>query len=343
MSSGNSFLFSTIEFPIDICLVFPLYLEDYWLLREVEKLQMIYPNIEWIGLFDPTVISNYTDLEFYLPKNSIFNFGKQKNKQLWAIEKITTFKEASESNLQSNIQSIVSNSPFFVVSPTHIVSRFRFHFLRKKYPRLRAISIDAHDDVSSGLEIENLWVSRDLLPFTGYIGPKNLETSQFLFQSETIVSAVENRFFTENIQNKPIFLSIDLDFFSQNAFGIASHWFRQLFIGHSLNIRQRLEHTLFSSPPGSEYENFNVGEKLGFFEKGQSLIFLKNREKQIIQEVEALEKAIFVLLQKLESLSCSIVGIDITEVCSLGDVNEKTVSCLKKVVLKIQKFIEVSN
>ncbi|MFX1250977.1 MAG: hypothetical protein ACFFCZ_05165 [Promethearchaeota archaeon] len=343
MSSGNSFLFSTIEFSTDICLVFPLYLEDYWLLREVEKLQRIYPNIEWIGLFDPTVMSNYNDLEFCLPKNSLFNFGKQKDKQLWAIEQITTFKEASNSNLQSNIQSMVSNSPFFVISPTHIVSRFRFRFLRKKYPRLRAISIDAHDDISSGLEIENLWISKDLLPFTGYIGPKTLETSQFLFQFETIASAVENQLFIETIQNKPVFLSIDIDFFSHSAFGIASHWFRQLFIGHSLNIRQRLESTLFSSPPGSEYENFNVGEKLGYFGRDESLIFLKNREKQIIQEADAMKKTIIVLMQKLDSLACSIVGIDITEVCPLGDVNEKTVTCLKKLVLEIQKFIEVSN
>ena len=56
-----------------------------------------------------------------------------------------------------------------------------------------------------------------------------------------------------------------------------------------------------------------------------------------------MEKAIIVLLEKLESLSSSIVGIDITEVCSLGDVNEKTVNCLKKLILQIQKFIDVSN
>ncbi|MFX0094569.1 MAG: hypothetical protein ACFFBD_22735, partial [Candidatus Hodarchaeota archaeon] len=128
--------------------------------------------------------------------------------------------------------------------------------------------------------------------------------------------------------------------FSKDVFGLASYWFRELFIGHSLTIRQKLEKAFFSSPSGTEFKPFSVGEKIGYFEEGKVSMFLKQREKQIIHEAYAMEKAITLILDTLQENSCFVVGIDFAEVCSLGDVNEATARFLKKLVLQISKVLE---
>lgn len=311
----NPFLSSAI-FPKGVT-IFRFYLEDYWLFCAVDRIAKIFPQADWVGIFD--TFSLWEEAEFATDADVPFPFGKKAGGGLEAAQPIKNYSEGVV--LETGIRREYKPSKL-IVSPTHIVSRLSYDHYAKKYPELKILSIDAHDDHGEGQFPDNLWIPDDIVIKTLLIGGQaelalqNQKKSHYLAIFDDIEATLDSQLLRETLRNQNLLLSIDLDFFQKFEWGFPTFLARELFIGHSMNISQRIMSFLALNPSKKD-KRLVIGEILDLFSSESEMErFRQHRLESIKREGANAKEQICCLLDLLEDINSNVVSIDLCEFCA---------------------------
>lgn len=316
MSKTTSLLLSSENFPKSATL-FPFFLEEYWLFCAVDHLTKLLPKADWTGLFDS--FSAWRAAEFATGPNSPFSFSKKSGGDLEAAFKIRNYPEAS--SLAEDIRQEYRPSKL-TVSPTHIVSRLSYDYYIQEYPDLKIVCLDAHDDSGGAVFPDNLWITDVIAARTILIGGR--EESSLRFQKpipylgvfEDTETAMDSQQFRNACKNQNLLLSIDLDYFQRYQWGFPTYLARELFIGHSLNITQKIE-SFMAKNPIDVNEKVVIGEVLDLFHSEASLeTFRQKRLTAIEREGAVAKEEISYIIEFLEDIRSNLITIDLCEFCA---------------------------
>jgi hypothetical protein len=316
VSKTTSLFLSSNNFP-NRATLFPFFLEEYWLFCAVDHIAKLLPKADWTGLFDS--FSEWKAVEFATEPNEFFSFSKKSGGDLEASFKIRNYAEAFI--LGDQIRQEYKPSKL-IVSPTHIVTRLSFDHYVQEYPDLTIVSLDAHDDSGGESFPDNLWITDDIGARTILIGGReerslrSQEQIPYLGVFEDIEAAMESQQFREVCKSQNVLLSIDLDYFQRYQWGFPTYLARELFIGHSMNITQRIESFLAKNAIDAN-EKVVIGEVLDLFHSYDSLeTFRQKRLTAIEQEGATARDEIGRVIEFLEDIRSSIISIDLCEFCA---------------------------
>jgi hypothetical protein len=137
------------------------------------------------------------------------------------------------------------------IATSHAPSRFKAqNYLRKYIDDFRIITLDAHFDIGNSELVHTAWLTQDLVKRTAVVGgwsegveDTNHAKNLFPYITNHLNDYLERNDFINWLKEKKVYITIDLDFFPSNDeyLGLSSFWHRNLFIGHSMNIKQRME------------------------------------------------------------------------------------------------------
>jgi hypothetical protein len=312
----KDFLFSSKTIPEGATL-FRFFLEDYWLFRVVEQIERLLPQADWTGIFDG--FSSWKDVEFATEPDVPFPFCKKAGRELEATYQVRNYAEAA--SLEAVLRQEYQPSRL-VVSPTHIVSRLSYEHYAKDYPNLKILSLDAHDDHGGAQFPDNLWISDEIAARTLLIGGRAEKTLRMQEQTsylgiyEQTEAALVSQRFKETLKNQDLLLSIDLDYFQRVQWGFPTYRAREFFIGHSMNITQRVISFLAQNAL-AEQQKVVIGEILGLFASQSGLeAFTKKRRAAIRSEGAKAKEEIGRILDYLEQIGTNIVSVDLCGFCA---------------------------
>jgi hypothetical protein len=318
--------------------LFRFFLEDYWLFRVVDRITRLLPQADWTGIFDR--FSLWEDVEFSTDPDSPFPFRKKAGGALEVVYQVRNFAEAA--SLEGGLRQEYRPSRL-VVSPTHLVSRLSYEHYVEDYPNLKILSLDAHDDHGDTQFPDNLWISDEIAARTLLIGgqsEKSLriqEQTTYLSIYERVEVALTSQRFKETLRSQDLLLSIDLDYFQRFQWGFPAYLAREFFIGHSMNITQRIMSFLAQNAL-VEKERVVIGEILGLFASQSDLeAFTEKRLAAIRREGANAREEISRVLDYLEQIGSNIISVDLCGFCApldCEDAGKKALIELCKILLR---------
>ncbi|MFW9914317.1 MAG: hypothetical protein ACFFGZ_01805 [Candidatus Thorarchaeota archaeon] len=297
--------------------LFRFFLEDYWLFRVVDRIERLLPHADWTGIFDG--FSSWEDVEFTTDPDVPFPFHKKAGEGLEAPYQVQNYTEAA--NLEEGLRQEYRPSRL-VVSPTHIVSRLSYEHYVKNYPNLKILSLDAHDDHGETHFPDNLWISDEIAANTLLIGgraEKSLriqEQTSYLGIYDHVEVALASQHLKETLRHQDLLLSIDLDYFQRDQWGFPTYLAREFFIGHSMNITQRIMSFLAQNVL-AEKQRVVIGKILGLFASQSDLeAFTKKRLAAIRREGATAKEEIGRIRDFLTQIGTNIVSVDLCGFCA---------------------------
>ncbi len=297
--------------------LFRFFLEDYWLFCLVERITHLLPQADWTGIFD--AFSLWEDVEFGTEPDSPFPFRKEAGGGLEAAYQVRNYAEAA--SLEGSLRQEYQPSRL-VVSPTHIVSWLSYEHYVKDHPNLKILSLDAHNDRGDTQFPDNLWISDEIAARTLLIGGwaekslRSQEQTSYLGIYEHVEGALTSQRFKETLRNQDLLLSIDLDYFQRFQWGFPTYLAREFFVGHSMNITQRIMSFLAQNAL-VEKQRAVIGRILGLFASQSDLeAFTKKRLAAIRCEGANAKDEIGRMLDFLEQIGSNIVSVDLCEFCA---------------------------
>lgn len=297
--------------------LFRFFLEDYWLFGVVDRITRLLPQADWTGIFDS--FSLWEDVEFATEPDVPFAFHKKAGGGLEPAYQVRNYAEAA--SLEGGIRQEYRPARL-VVSPTHLVSRLSYEHYVKDYPNLKILSLDAHDDHGDTQFPDNLWISDEIAARTLLIGgqaEKTLraqEPTSYLGFYDRVEAALTSQPFKETFRNQDLLLSIDLDYFQRCQWGLPTYLAREFFIGHSMNITQRIMSFLAHNVL-AEKQRAVIGELLGLFASQSDLeAFTEKRLAAIRREGDNAKDEIGRILDFLEQIGSKIVSVDLCGFCA---------------------------
>jgi hypothetical protein len=288
--------------------------EEYWAWQKIQELKLLYPQIDLTGLINPIFEIHLPNLTKINPHMNITETRDYKDIPVdsWEIE----YKRLN-------------------IATSHAPSRFKAQNYMKKFTNdFRIITLDAHLDIGKSNLIHAAWLTQDLAKKTALIGGWS-ETSEdvcfaqnlFPFFSYQISDLFEKKLFKNWIEGKKVYITIDLDFFphKDNYLGLSSYWHRNLFIGHAMNIKQRIE-LLEDIEVGLNRELAGVG--LHIFDDISS--FKRQKSASIQQQICQINKLLQDLIEFLQETSTSLLSLDLVEYSPICDWQNLTIERLEE-------------
>lgn len=288
--------------------------EEYWAWQKIQELKLLYPQIDLTGLINPI-------FEIHLPN----------------LTKISPHMKITQTRDYNDIQDDSWEIEYkrLNIATSHAPSRIKAQNYMKKYTNdFRIITLDAHLDLGKSNLVHAAWLTQDLAKKTALIGGWS-ETSEdlnfahnlFPFLCDQIGDLLEKKLFKNWIEGKKVYITIDLDFFpnKDNYLGLSSYWHRNLFIGHAMNIKQRIE----------LHEDIEVGlnKKLAgvglhIFDNISS--FKRRKSKSIQQQISQINKLLQDLIDFLQETSASLLSLDLVEYSPICDWQNLTIEGLEE-------------
>ncbi len=288
--------------------------EEYWAWLKIQELKLLYPQIDLTGLINPI-------FEIQLPN----------------LTKIRPHKKINETRDYNDIKvnSWEINYKKLNIATSHAPSRFKAQNYLKQFTNdFRIITLDAHLDIGKSDLIHSTWLTPDLAKKTTLIGgwsesSKDVKYAQGLFPfiSSQMNDLLEKKLFKKWIEGKKVYITIDLDFFpyKDNYMGLSSFWHRNLFIGHAMNLKQRIE-LLDDFEVG--LNNTLAGVKLQFFDNISS--FMKQKRDSIQQQIYQSNDILKNLIDFFQETSAFLLGLDIVEYSPICDWQNLTIEGFEK-------------
>ena len=283
--------------------------EEYWASLKIQELKHLYPNIDLTGLVNPIF------------ENHIKN-----------ITKIDPHKKITETRDYKDIQvdSWEIGNKKINIATSHAPSRFKAqNYLRKYASDLRIINLDAHLDLGKSKLIHAAWLTQDLIKKTALIGgwyeaSEDLEYAQGLFPfiSNQMNDLFEKKAFKNWIRRKKVYITLDLDFFplNDNYLGLSSFWHRNLFIGHAMNIKQRIE---LKDESRDKINTQLAGVELDLFKDIHS--FMKQKRNSIRMQLNLIKNLLKNLIDFFQDTSVILVSLDLVEYSPICDWKNLTI------------------
>jgi len=317
-----SLLWPTTErFPaVEIC---PWLLEEYWALKEIDLLASGFPYTRWDGVV--AFSGTWDALEIpRTPSGSFPMFQKSPSGRLFSPSSVPVSFAESEPHflrLKKWVQLLPQNHPVVCLSTSHALSGPRAYFLGRKHPELRCIVVDAHLDLADEPYKSNRWIEDP--SGTALISPEvsKQESELFAWVGSSLEDSFNSPQLHQFVEGHHIFASVDLDYFES----MASYRHREVLIGHSMNVRQRLG--VFSSH-FPRNDAFLIGEEARIF--AELGTYVRNLGNGVRDEGEALLDWFSKLIDLLSSASATLVGVDICEYSPLCDIQQFTAKELRK-------------
>lgn len=288
--------------------------EEYWAWLKIQEFKLLYPQIDLTGLINPI-------FEIQLPN----------------LTKISPHKKITETRDYNDIQvdSWEIDYKRLNIATSHAPSRFKAQNYMKKYTNdFRIITLDAHIDIGKSDLIHSAWLTPDLAKKTALIGGWS-ESSEdatyaqglFPFISYQMNDLLEKKLFKNWIEGKKVYFTIDLDFFpyKDNYMGLSNFWHRNLFIGHALNLKQRIE-LLEDVEVG--LNNKLAGVELHIFDNISS--FMKQKSDSIQQQICQINDLLKDLIDFFQETSASLLGLDLVEYSPICDWQNLTIEGFEK-------------
>jgi hypothetical protein len=288
--------------------------EEYWAWNKIQKIRILYPNINLKGLLN---------IEF---ENMLPNLISKPPHH--TLKGTTNYQD-----LHSDPWEIEYS--FINLATSHAPSRIKAEkFLHEYHDNFIIINFDAHCDIGGNGIIHGAWLTGELLTKTVIIGGSsdskyelfNLSNNPLIIENELEV-LLDNSKFLNWIKEKKVYITFDLDFFKQNKKleGFSNYWHRNFINGHSLNIFQEIELLLGQN---QEIKNEPIGKSLGFF---QNLTDYKsNKQVKIRMQAHLMIDLLRRLNEVLEENSASLLNLDIVEYSPLCDWHNLTINELIK-------------
>ena len=277
--------------------------EEYWTWLKIQELKSLYPKIDLEGLI-----------------NSVFE------NQLLNLLKFDPHKKITGTRDYNDIQvnSWEVGNRKLNIATSHAPSRFKAQSYSKKYTNeFRIINFDAHFDIGNSEMVHSAWLTHDLAMKTAVIGGWS-ETSEDLTFAKKIFpiisSQLEDFTLKKRLKNwlkrKKVYITLDLDFFpsSDNYLGLSCFWHRHLFIGHSMNIRQRIE--LERDIQVGQNGQF-AGVELQLFD--DISLFIKQKKKSILSQIGQIKNILRSLIDVFQENSAHLLSFDLVEYSPICD------------------------
>jgi hypothetical protein len=288
--------------------------EEYWAWCQVQKIRSQFPHIDFRGLINSLFENQFESLLNNPPHGGILDTKSYEDvpKNSWRI---------------SNKRLSLATS--------HAPSRYKAQFLLKQYKgQFRILTFDAHLDLGNYKGIHGAWLTENLAKRTALIGGWD-EPHNELESGSTVIPYIcpdleqlgEERGFVDWINKKKLYISIDLDFLSleKEYLGLSCYWHRNLFIGHALNINQRIQ--MLSDNIDLSIPTL-IGKEIEVFEDLSS--FMEYKVKSINLHIQKLVKIFKEISTLLEDCASSLLGMDLVEYSAISDWKQLTISALLK-------------
>ena len=296
------------------------WIEEFWAFSKFQQLKQTFPKLSFNGLIDESFISRMSPIFLRHPYDQ--------------LPRINSFM-----NLDNTFCSF--NRKFINLASSHAPSRYiaESYFIKHK-KKLAIISFDAHFDLETRGIFNNAWITKKLassvILIGGWAETKSdlvIASNLFPFIFENLDEILTTSKFMSWIQNKQIYVTIDLDFFpisQHNYLGYSNYWHREYLIGHANTFLQLLSSLFMNGKIFNQSKNISpqslVGEILEFFPSLKKFHDLKLRslEKQSIDLVNLLKT----LNRIIQECSANLLSIDLVEYSPICDWNQLTIKKL---------------
>ena len=284
--------------------------EEYWAARKIFELERKYPEIDFLGLIDTNFKNRLSDLLQKPPHKNLI--GKNHYNEL-----------------SGNIWE--EDERFLNIATSHAPSRF----IANRYSRIIRdnfciVTVDAHLDMSSDNYIHNAWINDDLAIKTAVIGGW-IENQRDIIESKPYLAFLEptfnrltlNPLFAEWIENKIIYLTLDLDYFhiSQHKFmGYSNFWHRDRIVGHSMNFEQVLDEYVIKN---KNFDQLCMGRILDVYSDLDT--FLQEKKNSIKQQSKIIEELLKVIVEFCIDYSATLLRVDFVEYSPICDYQQLTI------------------
>ena len=301
--------------------------EEYWAWLKVQELRSLYPQIDLTGFINQIF------------ENQLPNLTK--TNPHW---KIVGTKDYSDIPLNSwKIGHRKLN-----IATSHAPSRFKAqNYLRKYTNDFRIITFDAHLDIGMSSLIHAAWLTEDLAKKTAIIGGWS-ESSEDVNHARGIIPFISSRTsdlferkdFKSWIKGKKVYITIDLDFFPSHDkyMGLSSYWHRNFFVGHAMNIKQRIE---LEKDTNIRLNNKMIGVELNIFNDVAS--FMKEKKKSIQSQINQLNHLMENIVTFFQENSSSMLGLDLVEYSPICDWQNLTIKGFKDDFPNLSTLISTIN
>jgi len=234
--------------------------EEYWAWLKVQELRLLYPQIDLTGLINQLFENQLPNLTKISPHMNVVGTNNYNEIPIdsWDID----YRKLN-------------------IATSHAPSRFKAQNYLKKYTNdFRIITLDSHLDIGRSNLIHAAWLTEDLAKRSAIIGGWS-EASDDMSHARSLIpfistctsDLIEKKGFKSWITGKKVYLTIDLDFFpsQDNYMGLSSFWHRNLFLGHAMNIKQRIE---IEKSIRSQFDQLNhlIEEIAGFFQENSAYL-----------------------------------------------------------------------
>ncbi len=301
--------------------------EEYWAWLKIQELRVLYPQIDLTGLINQVF------------ENQLPNLTKTSPHR-----KIVGTKNYNEIPIDSwDIDYRKLN-----IATSHAPSRFKAQNYLKKYTNdFRIITLDAHLDIGRSDLIHAAWLTEDLAKKSAIIGGWS-EASEDMGHARSLIPFIstctndllEKKDFKKWITGKKVYLTIDLDFFPSldKYMGLSSFWHRNLFLGHAMNINQRIE---LEKDIKTGSNNCLAGVKLQIF--NDIISFMKQKKKSIQSQINQLNHLIEDIAVFFQENSASMLGLDLVEYSPICDWQNLTINGFKDDFQYLSTLINTTN
>jgi len=301
--------------------------EEYWAWLKVQELRLLYPQIDLTGLINQLFENQLPNLTKISPHMNVVGTKNYNEIPIdsWDID----YRKLN-------------------IATSHAPSRFKAQNYLKKYTNdFRIITFDAHLDIGRSNLIHAAWLTEDLAKRSAIIGGWS-EASDDMSHARSLIpfistctnDLIEKKGFKSWITGKKVYLTIDLDFFpsQDNYMGLSSFWHRNLFLGHAMNIKQRIEiekDIKIGSNSGL------VGVKLQIFDDIVS--FMKQKKKSIRSQIDQLNHLIEEIAGFFQENSAYLLGLDLVEYSPICDWQNLTINSFKENFQYLSTLISTIN
>jgi hypothetical protein len=287
--------------------------EEYWAWIKVQELRSLYPEIDLTGLINEKFENQLLNIMKTSPHGKLVGTNDYNDILIGSWE------------ICYGILNIATS---------HAPSRFKAQkYLRKFGNDFRIISFDAHLDLGKSDLIHAAWLTEDLAKKTAIIGGWS-ETSVDLDDAKSLIPFIstclnnlyKKKDFMNWIKGKKVYVTVDLDFFPSDKIymGLSSYWHRNMFIGHAMNIKQRIE---IQKDVKFGLSNELAGVQLQLFRDIFS--FLNQKKESIQSQVKQINRLVESIVNVFQENSTSILGLDLVEYSPICDWQNLTIHSLK--------------
>ncbi len=328
--------------------IIEVYIDELYLWKEIQKIATLYPTAQF---HDILPFKYWYEVEVRTPTTAYPYFSKARGENVVRLNDSSAFNHTLGTNSQPILDLIDKNERFIHLCPSHFLTGFRWRKLQNESKKTKLLVIDAHDD-RGGSIIDSLWLQPDFLSQTGFIGGWGMActngkdwfsreepglTANYGAFAKTIGDSIQSDF-GGFFHDSQVLISIDLDYFDHGPY-LSSYWLKNLFLTHSLSVRQKIE--LFRTEGRlKEKEEFSVAE----IALGDNLLRThtnKIKRKEIFDSIFSnfcvdMKRILDCLLKE----DITIVGIDLCEYSPILDRNAETFQLIVMMADFLHSYLE---